>query len=273
MASALGQEEGHKGKIFSKAGNRAQISSQNKEQVKQGQEVKSTLAMDLEFSKRRPPVPGEAVEYIYIPARGFMKGTLIKEGQVLRVITLKGKQCADTIIWDAENLDNVLNCAMTMVLNKRWNFWRPGDVLYSKKCDKLAILTEDTTDGIHAPLGAFCNEPYWCVKTGIPGCPNCQDNLVAAMADFGFSAKDLDWGSCITFFMSVLYNEDGSLDTTEPKTKPGDYFDLMAEKDIIVAISNCPGERSSSATNPTPLQAVIFNPDDNYRSKVKAFKK
>lgn len=231
------------------------------------------LAMDLELSKSKPPVPGKAEEYIYIPARGFMKARLVKKGQVIRVITLKGGQCADTIIWDAKNLYNVMNCAMTMVLNKKWNKWRPGDVLYSKNCDRLAIFSEDTTEGIHAPLGAFCNEPYIGLSTGIHGCPNCRDNLVAAMADYSFSAKDLDWGSCLTFFMSVLYNDDGTLGVTEPKTKPGDYFDLFAEMDIIAAISNCPGERSPSAYKPSPLQAVIFNPNKDYQTKVKLLKK
>ncbi|MFT5349788.1 MAG: hypothetical protein ACI9MF_000602, partial [Gammaproteobacteria bacterium] len=57
---------------------------------------------------------------------------------------------------------------------------------------------------------------------------------------------------------------DGSISSSEPKTKPGDYVDLVAERDLIVAISNCPGERSQSADNPTPLQAIIFEPDEHY---------
>jgi len=88
-------------------------------------------------------------------------------------------------------------------------------VLYSKHCEPLAVFGRDSTDGTHAPLGAFCNEAYWYRLTGIHGCPNCRDNLVAAMADFDFSAMDLDWSTCITLFMPVHYQADGSITVPE----------------------------------------------------------
>lgn len=235
--------------------------------------MKGPLESDLKYLQGRPSVPGEPVEYVYLPSRGFMKGRAIKKGHVLRIINLEGKQCADCIIWDANHFENVLNCCMTMMLNKKWDKWQPGDVLYSKNCDKLAIITQDTTGGTHAALGAFCNEPYVRVTTGISGCPNCRDNLVSAMAAYGFSAKDLDWDSCITFFMSVLYNADGSIGRSEPKSKPGDHIDLMAEMDIVLAISNCPSERSPVAYSPAPLQVVIFDPNEDYKVKVKGLQK
>lgn len=235
--------------------------------------TRGPLAHDIELSQCRPVVPGEDVEYIYLPARGFMTGRLVKKGQIIRVIDLEGKQCFDCIIWDANNLDNVSNCMHTQMLNGKWDKWRPGDAIYSKNCDRLAMITEDTTDGTHAVIGAFCNEAYWRIRVGIPGCPNCRDNFVAAMAAYDFSARDIDWGSCVSFFMPVIYTADGSVSRGEVKNKAGDYIDLMAEIDIIVAISNCPSERSPvNAYNPTPLQAVIFNPDENYQTKVNAFK-
>jgi uncharacterized protein YcgI (DUF1989 family) len=232
------------------------------------------LERDIEHLERRPAVPGKALEYIYMPSRGFMTGRLIKEGQIIRVIDLEGKQCFDCIIWDANDFDNVLNCCWTVFLNMKWDKWRPGDGIYSKHCDRLATIGEDTTDGTHAVVGAFCSEPYWRKRLRIPGCPNCADNFVAAMRPYGFSAEEFDWGSCISFFMPVIFNPDGSMSRYEVKNKPGDYIDLMAEMDIIVAISNCPGERSpANAYNPTPLQAVIFDPDKDYRARVKALKK
>jgi len=232
------------------------------------------LAHDRELSKQRPPVPGIPDEYIYLPARGFMTGRVVKKGQVMRVIDLEGQQCFDCIMWDAHDLDNVSNCMHTQLLNKKWDKWRPGDAIYSKNCDKLAIIAEDTTDGTHAVIGAFCNEAYWRVRIGIPGCPNCRDNLVASMAAYHFSSRDIDWGSCISFFMPVIYNADGSISRGEVKNKPGDSIDLMAEIDIIVAISNCPSERSPvNAYFPTPLQAIIFNPDDDYLARVSRLRK
>jgi uncharacterized protein YcgI (DUF1989 family) len=235
--------------------------------------TRGPLARDLELSKQRPPVPGKAIEYIYLPARGFMKGRLVKKGQVIRVIDLEGQQCFDCVIWDASNFENVLNCSMSKLLTGKFNQWEPGDPIYSKHCDILAIISDDTTDGMHPFGGAFCTEEYWLAMVGIPSCPNCRDNLVAAMADYFFSAKDIDWNSCISFFMNYTYNTDGTTDTYEVGTKPGDYIDLMAEMDIIVAISNCPAERTGeNAYNPTPLQAVIYEPNADYISRVTALK-
>ena len=230
------------------------------------------LHRDLELAAQEPLAPGTAVETIYIPARGFLSARFIKKGLAIRIIDVLGKQCADTIISDADDFDNVLNCCMTMMINKKWSGWQTGDVLYSRHCKAPAVFGQDSTDGTHAALGAFCNEAYWHKLTGIHGCPNCRDNLVAAMADYGFRAQDLDWNSCITLFMRVFYQQDGSITATEPLTTPGDYVDLLAERDIIVALSNCPGERSQSATEPTPLQAIIFDPDDRYQEKIRGSK-
>ena len=236
--------------------------------------IRGQLTRDLELSQLEPSVPGEVIEYIYLPSQGFMKGRLIKKGQVIRVIDLEGQQVFDGIIWDANNFDNVLNVMMTEVHNEKWNKWRPGDVLYSKYSEKLAIISEDTTDGTHGFVGAFCNEPMFRVKLGIPGIHNCWDNFVAAMAHYGFSHKDIDWSGCISFFMDFRFHPDGRFEICECHNKPGDYIDLMAEMDIIMAISCCPDYPfPTNAYNPTPMLAVIFNPDRDYQAKVNSLRK
>lgn len=236
--------------------------------------LQNIIEHDKVFALQRPPVPGQALEYVYIPAMGFMLGRVIKKGHVIRIIDLEGQQVADAIIWDARNLDNVLNCCWTQLLNKKWSQWRPGDALFSTHCSKLATITEDTTDGRHAATGSFCSEQSNYTRYGIHGTANCCDNFVAAMAPFGFSAKDIDWGSCFTFFMDVPCNPDGSLGIREAPGKPGDYVDLMAEIDIIIAISNCPSTRSpTNAYNPTSLMAVVFDPNSDYRVKADSLPK
>jgi hypothetical protein len=224
---------------------------------------------DKEFAFRRPSVPGEALEYCFVPPMGFMLGRLAKKGQVIRIIVLEGQQCFDAIIWDANNFYNVSNCWYTLVLNKKWDKFRPGDGLYSRNCDRLAIISDDTTDGRHAFVGAFCGERLNWIRYGIPGTINCHDNFVSAMKHYGLSAKDIDWGSCYSFFMPVLYNPDGSLGFEVAPTKPGDYIDLATEMDIVIAISNCPSMRHPvNAFNPSSLQVVVFNPDKDYGVKI-----
>jgi uncharacterized protein YcgI (DUF1989 family) len=227
------------------------------------------LNHDLKLMKKKPSIPGQALEYIYIPARGFMTGRLVKKGKILRIIDLEGQQVADTIIWDANNLDNVLSVGFTRHIHKKWTKMGVGGPyeLYSKYSEKLATITRDTV-GVHAFAGTYCTSQSNYARYGIPGTPNCRDNFVLAMAAYGFTAKDIDTGSCISFFMNESWNPDGTFEINLPTSKAGDYLDMVAEKDIIIAISNCPQERNAcNAYNPTSLMAVIFGPNNDYWSK------
>jgi uncharacterized protein YcgI (DUF1989 family) len=229
---------------------------------------------DTKFAHLRPPVPGEAIDHVYLPAMGFMMGKLIAKGQVIRIITLEGPQAVDTIIWDAKDLYNVSNCWYTQLLNRRWDKHQPGEFLYSRRGDRLAIITQDTTDGTHAFVGAFCSEHLNWVRYGIPGTVNCHDNLVSAMAHYGLTAKDIDWGSCYSFFMDMGFSPDGNIILRTADVKPGDYIDLLAEMDIIIAISNCPSRRHPcNAYDPTSLQAIIFSPNGEYKAKAEELRK
>jgi len=234
--------------------------------------MKNPIEHDKELLQRKPSVPGKEVESIYLPPRGFMRGRLVKKGQVIRIIDLEGQQVPDTTIFDASNLENVLNCMHTMCILGRWTKLRIGDGLYSKNCDKLAIISDDTTDGTHnLSLGAFCSEPLNRARYGIPGTPNCHDNLMSAMALYELPSKDIDWNSVINLFMDVRHESDGRLIYYPCRNKPGDYVDLMAQMDVIVAISNCPQERNEcNAYNPTAIMAVIFEPNEEYMTRVEA---
>jgi len=236
--------------------------------------LKAVLEHDRKYALQRPQVPGKATDYIYVPAMGFMRGTVVQEGLVIRIIDLEGRQVPDVILWDANDLYNVHSCGWTQLLNKKWNSWRPGDVLFSKNCDPLATITEDSTEGMHSFIGTFCNERANYVRYGIPGTINCRDNLVSAMVEYGFTAEDIDWGSCIAFFMNMPYRPDGSMGIAVAPSKAGDYIDLRADRDIIVAYSNCPSIRS--ATNdylPTAMMSVIFDPDKDYQARADALPK
>ncbi|MBC7342468.1 MAG: DUF1989 domain-containing protein, partial [Clostridia bacterium] len=107
--------------------------------------------------------------------------------------------------------------------------------------------------------GGFCSEGSNRVRFGIPGTPNCRDNLVAAMADYGFTAKDIELDSCVSFFMHKTFEPDGTQLTVKPGTKPGDHVDVKALRDLLVAVSNCPQVRNAcNDFNLTPLKVVIF---------------
>lgn len=229
----------------------------------------------LKLMHDRPEVPGEVSRYEFLPPRGYWGGR-VEEGQVIRVIDLEGHQCFDCIIYDADDLYNRVNCSHSIGKERKWDNWVPGDGIWSKKGDRLAMISEDTSAGHHAFAGAFCNEAWGRMVRGIPNQHTCHDNFVSAMRMAGFpkfSAEDVDWGSCVSFFMYMVYKPDGSLEIPTVTNKPGEYIDLMADRDLIVTISNCPGETGQiNNWECTALYAVIFNPNDEYRGKAEVLR-
>lgn len=195
---------------------------------------------------------------------------------MIRVIDLEGNQCFDTIMYDAHSLYNRISTCYSMVIERKWDNWKPGDGIWSKLCEKLATISEDTSEGHHAFAGAFCSEAFDRVSDGIPNMHSCHDNFVSAMRMAGFPnfcAADIDYGSCISVFMPLVYKPDGTMDIYDVTNQAGDYIDFMAEKDLIVTLSCCPYETyRCNAYKPSPMYAVIFNPNKDYVAKVNKLK-
>jgi len=229
-----------------------------------------------ELMNQKPKVPGKAVCYQCLPPRGYWGG-LVKKGQVVRVIDLEGNQCFDTIMYDAHDLYNRSNTCYSTIIEGKWDNWEPGDGIWSRKMDRLALITADTSEGHHAFAGAFCSEPWDRVGDGIPNMHTCHDNFVSSMRMAGFpdfSAKDMDWGSCVSVFMQLIYKPDGTIDMLPVSNKPGDYIDFMAERDLIVTFSNCPYEvNNTNNWRASAMYAVVFKPNKDYTAKATALRK
>ncbi|MBI4317980.1 MAG: DUF1989 domain-containing protein [Chloroflexi bacterium] len=221
--------------------------------------ARGPLEGDLSFIQQKAVVPGEVVEEILLPARGYLPGREVKKGQVIRIIDVEGQQVADVILWDASDLEDCSSCTNIMLVHKRWQIGK-GDSIWSKYCKKLATIVDDTC-GVHWFGGGFCNEEVNAVRYGVHGTVNCRDNLIAAMKGYGLTGADIQVDACFCPFMNAPYAPDGSFMIQEPVSKPGDYIDLLAEMDVILAISNCPSERNPcNAFSPSRLKVVIYNP-------------
>jgi len=245
---------------------------------KEGKEAKISISPPEDCAYRnyqklmkdKPSVPGRAVSYNFLPPRGYWGG-LVRKGQVIRVIDLEGNQCFDTIMYDAYDLYNRTNAIYSVCKEGHWDNWKPGDGIWSKKMEKLAMITEDTSEGHHAFVGAFCSEFWERVGDGVPSMHSCHDNFIAAMRMAGFpefSAEDMDWGSCISVFMYIVFKPAGTVEIVPVSNKPGDYIDFIAERDLIVTLSNCPQETGPvNNWQCTSMYAVIFNPNKQYIAK------
>ena len=61
--------------------------------------------------------------------------------------------------------------------------------------------------------------------------------------------------------MNVPVGPDGAMAIAEGRSRPGDYVDLRAELDALVALSNCPQVHNpASGSRPTPIRLVLYEP-------------
>lgn len=174
----------------------------------------------------------------------------VRRGQVLRVICRDGPQVADMNVFNLKNPKERFSSSFTRISTRAhlttgdrlWSaapFFRPmftivGDTVGPKPSRRGAIS--------HDLLFARCNRKFAEWLTGSKGLANCHDNLARAIKSFGLTTHDVH--DAFNIFMRTGVNEKDGLFFERPLAKKGDYMDLKAEMDCIVAISACPGKSS-----------------------------
>ena len=116
-----------------------------------------------------------------------------------------------------------------------------GFVIYSDMGRILCSVTRDTC-GWHDPLGGYNDGAAVAAKYG--DCSyqeqrnawhrNSRDNLLAELMKYGLGTRDL--GPSLNFFSKVRVERDGSMVFVPGNSKPGDYVELRAEMNVLVAI-------------------------------------
>jgi urea carboxylase-associated protein 1 len=204
--------------------------------------------------ERAATVTGTVVSDEIVPAGGRWSHELAA-GTHLRIIDLEGRQAVDFLCWDAVDPSVRYNAANTIKLN-RSIFIGKGSRLYSDKVEPMMSVVDDTV-GLHDTIGGCCSSEANELRYGIPNTPCCRDNFIAAIAGRGLGPRDIP--ANVNFFMYVPVEPDGSTAIVEGKSQPGDFVDLRAERDVFVAISNCPQlYNPCNGWNPTPIRLIVW---------------
>jgi len=188
----------------------------------------------------------KALEDVLIPestGRAFS----VKKGQVFRVSVPEGGTVGDFVAFNAANLKERFDQARTKVNNGKI-FLTKGDKLYSKSNNVMFTIIEDTY-GIHDLQYGMCSrwvfqnvmaEQEMTVELGhkIPE-RGCWENLTDALRPWNIEKEDIP--SPFNIFQTVsIDTTTGKMTNQRVRTKPGDYIDLKAEMDCLVAIANSP---------------------------------
>lgn len=211
---------------------------------------------------RRPlsDIPGSLIEDVFVPARGFMPARTVAAGDVIRIIDVEGQQVADLILYNPSNLKDLSSMSNTVMAAGTWRV-TTGHSIYSKLGKRMATIVEDTV-GMNVAVGGFCSPGANAIRYGIEGTHSCLLNFVGSMADYNLAPADIEEDGCFVPFMNMEVEPDGRSEIRAPISKPGDHLDLRADMDVILALSNCPGERNPcNARNPTSLRVVIYRPE------------
>ncbi len=193
-----------------------------------------------------------------IPARGNWAKEM-KAGQELRIEDLEGSQAVDLICYDMADLNEKFWAAHTAKLNGTI-YISTGHILYSDKALPMMTIVEDTV-GVNDVICGSCSRALDEVRYGADKAQKgCMDNFEEAIAPWGLERKDVPM--CFNIFLRYLVEEGGKVSIDhEPPSKAGDYMVLRAERDLLVAISNCPQENNPcTGYNPTPLGVRITGP-------------
>ncbi len=175
------------------------------------------------------------------------KAFIVKRGQILRVIDIEGPQVADFNAFNLQEPREMFWSGRTRLLQKA--HLTVGHQLWSTPPQMRPMFTiiVDTVEHLPLPHGAAshdliysrCNERLFEVVFGEKGRPNCQDNMARAVREFGLTPDYIH--DAFNIFMTTGIDDEDRLFFLEPDAKKGDYLDLYAEMDAIVAVSACPG--------------------------------
>lgn len=197
----------------------------------------SALGLPLGEVLRREVVPG-----------GWNTQFRLRVGQAVRLATPAGDAAAALVAWSAADPSERLNYADTVKLQWTSRLGK-GRVLFSDMGRVLLSITEDLSGAHDALMGGTGPQ-----ATDPVGARNTRDNLILAAGKLGLSPRDIP--PLMTFLAPVSVAEDGSF-VWNPTRRPGEFVQLRAEMDLLVAVSNCRHPLDPDPGDPGPLEVTI----------------
>lgn len=184
----------------------------------------------------------------------------INRGDILRIVDLEGNQAADTLFYNADNIEERYS-AMATIAHQKNIYLTVGTQLKSNFGHTMLEIKADTC-GRHDTLGGACATESNTVRYALEKrCMHaCRDSWMLAIAQnesLGFSKRDITHN--INFFMNVPVTPTGQLRFADGISGAGKYVELVANMNILVLISNCPQlNNPCNGYNPTPIEVVTW---------------
>jgi hypothetical protein len=128
--------------------------------------------------------------------------------------------------------------------------------------DTVVTMDSGTIARHHIVLGAHCNKWMWYLATGRDDHPNCYDQLCDAARSAGIDIAHVH--DNVNFFQKTRIDPATGFYVTEGSdATSGDYVELYAELDVVVALSTCPigsgrHKSESGERDPHPVRIEVY---------------
>lgn len=167
------------------------------------------------------PRSGEAVE--------------VKKGEILTVEDLDGGQVADFVCFSLQEHGERFSQAKTRIRN--WSTQiSTGSELISNRDNVMFTILEDRV-GVHDIVFSPCHS--WVYENIYKVGPRngCLENLSLAVEAYGIPSDNIP--APFNIFMNTGIRENGELTLNGCPSKQGDFIELRAEMDCLVAVTAC----------------------------------
>ena len=189
----------------------------------------------------------------------------LKKDQVIRITATT---TVDFVCFRLENLRERFDQARTKVYNMKL-FISAGDKLMGRNNQHMmTILADGFKEGTHDLQKGMCSgyrfqlakqegrlgEYYSRQINEIPD-HGCYENLSKPLARYGIIPEDIPSPFNLNQHMKID-GVTGRMEHTQIRPKPGNYMDLRAEMDLLVALSACP----DLPVGGKPVDVLIYEP-------------
>ncbi|KAI1268871.1 hypothetical protein F5Y18DRAFT_372843 [Xylariaceae sp. FL1019] len=221
----------------------------------------SPLAVDEEIYARLREAPRVRVQEFVLPIRSG-RAWNAPAGSIVRISTPEGPQVGDLNIWNAHNPRERFWAARTKQLHashvstndRLWStlpYMRP---LMTILDDTLSWYGVDEHGGrVHDLLGTGCDSYINAVLTSGEETDggqrngeernlydfHCRSNLARAVLPYGLVESDVH--DVINLFQVTGLDEKGRYYMSPCPATKDDYIEFLAEQDVLMALSTCPG--------------------------------
>lgn len=177
-------------------------------------------------------------------------------GQRLTVIDPKGRQVADLLAYNRDDVREVVSSGRTLDYAETIRL-TTGHVLYSNRSRPMLEIVADTV-GVHDFLLTPCSyDTFHHFYPELPPHRGCFGNLAEALAPYGVTEDMIP--VAFNCFMNVpVDGRTGRLEVLPPPTAPGDSITFQAKMDLVIGLTAC----SAPASNGGSFKPIHYRVDD-----------